>query len=601
MKKLLAFILFFLGTFVFRLPSVLAVDFEVDYKVTYSVAADARTFVSQIVTITNKTSQAYAREYGITIDSQSIRNITAQDSVGVLRTNTVTQDGKTRILVDLARPGIGLNKQTSFTLRYEDPDIAVQQGNMYDIQLPGISPDPTIDQYTVDIEVPESFGPVAYQTPLPQTDGTWTKEQLVQGGVNVVYGTGQLYTVSLSYFLDNPTGNTVEKTITIPPQTPYQSVVIESIVPQPEAIHSDQDGNWLATYKLNPRSVIEVVIQLGIQTKLQPSQHRQELPSELRSLYTRPTTYWQSDTDQIQQLAAAHSTPRAIYDYVVQTLSYNYDRVNDTVTRQGATAALNTPTDAVCMEFTDLFIAIARAAGIPARQAVGYAYTNNPVLRPLSLVSDVLHAWPEYYDDQAQRWIPVDPTWGDTTGGIDYFTKLDFNHITFAYNGISDSEPYPAGFYRQEGKVGKDVSVTIREDELMVPTPAVDLRIEPSRAVVDGIPSSLLITVQNPTHSAVENIDLQLSASKLTSVTTYHIASIPPLGSTTVRIPIQSRLGIFNVLPYAITVTALDASASYIVTIYPFLAAIIVTLVLFVTMTVLVLYLRHRQYRKYYK
>ena len=57
------------------------------------------------------------------------------------------------------------------------------------------------------------------------------------------------------------------------------------------------------------------------------------------------------------------------------------------------------------MEFTDLFVAIARAAGIPARESVGYAYTTNSRLRPLSLVTDVLHAWPEYYDADKKIWV----------------------------------------------------------------------------------------------------------------------------------------------------------------------------------------------------
>ncbi|GAI19887.1 unnamed protein product, partial [marine sediment metagenome] len=65
----------------------------------------------------------------------------------------------------------------------------------------------------------------------------------------------------------------------------------------------------------------------------------------------------------------------------------------------GALKALNSKNPVVCMEFTDLFIALCRAAGIPVREVNGYAHTNNPKLRPLSLTLDVLHAWPEYYDE----------------------------------------------------------------------------------------------------------------------------------------------------------------------------------------------------------
>ncbi len=64
---------------------------------------------------------------------------------------------------------------------------------------------------------------------------------------------------------------------------------------------------------------------------------------------------------------------------------------------------------------------------MPLRKTIGFG--------PLSLIADVLHAWPEYYDQQQNVWVAIDPTWADTTGGIDYFSKLDLRHLTFAIQG----------------------------------------------------------------------------------------------------------------------------------------------------------------------
>ncbi len=63
----------------------------------------------------------------------------------------------------------------------------------------------------------------------------------------------------------------------------------------------------------------------------------------------------------------------------------------------------------------------------------------------MSLVKDVLHAWPEYYDESKKTWIMIDPTWGNTTHGMDYFSSLDFEHITFVIKGLSSTYPVPAG------------------------------------------------------------------------------------------------------------------------------------------------------------
>jgi hypothetical protein len=126
----------------------------------------------------------------------------------------------------------------------------------------------------------------------------------------------------------------------------------------------------------------------------------------------------------------------------------------------GAISALKYPSQAICMEFTDLFIAIARAAGIPAREVNGYSYTENPELQPLSLVADVLHAWPEYYDKEKGVWIPIDPTWASTSGGINYFDKLDLRHFTFVNHGQSAITPYPPGSYKLGPNPQKDVYVS---------------------------------------------------------------------------------------------------------------------------------------------
>jgi len=58
----------------------------------------------------------------------------------------------------------------------------------------------------------------------------------------------------------------------------------------------------------------------------------------------------------------------------------------------------------------------------------------------------MLHSWAEFYDPNF-GWIPVDPTWG-TTSGIDYFTKLDTNHLAFVVKGADSEYPFPAGTYR---------------------------------------------------------------------------------------------------------------------------------------------------------
>jgi hypothetical protein len=94
-----------------------------------------------------------------------------------------------------------------------------------------------------------------------------------------------------------------------------------------------------------------------------------------------------------------------------------------------------------------------------AREINGFAYTQNPKEKPLSLVKDVLHSWPEYYDYDLETWVMIDPTWGSTTGGVDFFTKLDLRHFTFVNHGQSPYQPYPPGSYKLGPNPQKDVFV----------------------------------------------------------------------------------------------------------------------------------------------
>ncbi|MCX6705079.1 MAG: transglutaminase-like domain-containing protein, partial [Candidatus Woesebacteria bacterium] len=259
--------------------------------------------------------------------------------------------------------------------------------------------------------------------------------------------------------LENPLGKNAQTQIALPPDTAFQKVYLQKIDPKPSDVTIDPDGNWLATYNLTARQRVDVTVAGSVQIfagfRAFPKPTDQELSDNLRE-----TEYWQVNDPQIKALALELKTPKAIYDYVSKTLKYDFNRVQPNVQRMGAVKALQNPSQAICMEFTDLFIAIARAAGIPAREINGYAYTENPELQPLSLVADLLHAWPEYYDKDKGVWIPIDPTWASTSGGINYFDKLDLRHFTFVVHGESPVMPYPPGSYKLGPNPQKDVYVS---------------------------------------------------------------------------------------------------------------------------------------------
>ncbi|KKU82855.1 MAG: hypothetical protein UY10_C0021G0002 [Microgenomates group bacterium GW2011_GWA2_47_8] len=527
----------------FGLPAkVLATgEFKASYDVQYAVAPSGVTIVTQNVTLVNQFTNLYPKQYQISIDSERIQNVIARDDGGVITPAITQKDGKTDIVLTFNQQIVGIGKKQSFTLRYEHLDITQKNGSIWEVTIPGIADDPDIDAYYVTLEVPPTFGANAFTSPIPADGRRWNRDQMARGGISAAYGLLQHAKLQLSYYLENPKLTPAFSEIALPPDTPYQKITIDAIDPKPTSVRRDEDGNWLVRFDLVPGQKLEVKAQVSVTMSLES---RTDPPAEdiqIRDSYLRALPYWEADNDKILALAATYTTPRQIYDYVVTTLAYDYNRATQNPVRKGAVAALLSPKESVCMEFTDLFIAIARAAGIPARQLVGYAHTTNPKLRPLSLISDVLHAWPEYFDKDRNVWVPIDPTWGNTTNGVNYFDKLDFNHIVFAINGMSSSTPYPAGFYRKPGQKGKDVLVEFIDASPVPATPpdSLEVSIQFPQKVTAGFTANGTVTIENKSGTAVESATVLIQATPLSYSVTQTEHDIPPFTKITIPITVS--------------------------------------------------------------
>lgn len=126
--------------------------------------------------------------------------------------------------------------------------------------------------------------------------------------------------------------------------------------------------------------------------------------------YLRPEEFINSTDPEIQKVAAritrgspdALSKIRRINEWVFR----NIKKKNYSVGYASASEVVrNLQGD--CTEHSVLFIALARAAGVPARMVLGLAYMNDPERGP----SFVMHQWAEAF---AGGWIPVDPSFGST-------------------------------------------------------------------------------------------------------------------------------------------------------------------------------------------
>lgn len=464
MSYLMKLFYLFLLILIFLLPAtVFAQEFKSDYKVEYFLSNNGKNLDTKVrftIKIINLKSDVYVNKFSLAFPKTfSITNLNAKDDNGEIVPTLEADQQKSKIGLEFSNPKTGKGTENTFYLTFDQHNLFRVNGNVWEVILPTIGSEEN-EKYQIIVHLPQNNSKkISISKPKPDliTDNTiyWNNPQAKT--IYAVFGESQLYKLKLTYNLYNPRLTPVYTDIAFPPDALYQKVFINSIQPQPDSIYIDEDGNFIGRYTLKPKEKKSVLFNAIAEITVNPRSEVQSLiknriKNQKKYLLTE-TKFWKlDDVTPFENLKNA----KDIYYYVTQKLNYNYKRVTKDIKRLGAFAALRSPNQAVCTEFSDVFIAISREKGILTREIQGYGFSQDPQLRPLSLIADVLHSWPEYYDLKSNLWLPVDPTW-ENTSGIDYFSSFDINHIIFAIHGKRPDYPYPAGMYKLEDT--RDVSV----------------------------------------------------------------------------------------------------------------------------------------------
>jgi len=443
---------------IFPKQALALAKFNTNYQIYYQVEDTGKTHVKFVINQKNNLSVVYATNFGLSINETKIENIRVLDEGTPVTANVIKSLNQTSISFPFISKVVGKDKNHTFTIEYNTTDITTKTGNTWQIDIPRLEPDENVAEQTVILTVPSRFSAPAYIDPKPDiVNGNvyyFSGQKISNKSISAIFGKTQFYKGNLSYHLVNNETASIQTEIALPPNTSYQTVYFQNIVPKPEEIVGDRDGNFLAKYTLSPGEKKDIIVNLVVKLDFTPKPTNIQ-PSD--SLLAK-NSVWNYDngvfaTTELRNL----KSPKSIYDFVSDKLKYDYEKLNrERPTRSPAAESLINNQSAICTDFTNVFVALARKSGVPARELEGFAISENPDLKPLSLTQDVLHAWPEYFDKTKSSWIQIDPTWANTTRGIDYFNKLDFNHIVLAIHGENPEYPIPAGGYKN-GQRSKDI------------------------------------------------------------------------------------------------------------------------------------------------
>ncbi|MFX0067656.1 MAG: transglutaminase family protein [Promethearchaeota archaeon] len=253
---------------------------------------------------------------------------------------------------------------------------------------------------------------------------------------------------------------------------------ITSISPEPnETLIDSNAGNVIAFYNFSSLAAgRSIAVQMSYSIQLiesrwlinEASVGTYNLSDPVYQKYTQPDINIESDDSLIiskaNEIVGSETNPysksKLIYEWVANNLAYTVQG-----NERGALWAL-TNQQGDCSEFSDLFIALCRASGVPARKIIGWAFDQLLYASQGSSESFTDfpgHAWVEVLIP-GYGWVPADPTWANA--GFNYWAYMDTVHVVCirGQNVTVPNKPEPliefSSLYYQYEYSGGSPSVT---------------------------------------------------------------------------------------------------------------------------------------------
>lgn len=473
----------FLNGFLGLLNHAYAADFEINIEKTLTIDSPESLDITETRTIRNnsknrlvsKDNQEVFQIILIDEDSEKLKDsfLSAETFIdGVIVQNlegNTSNDSKEVIVPYNSVIGVGQSKQ--FKIQYQNYGLTKTTGALLDIFFPGFGKNyrfedkNTLYSYKTTIKLNKNLGEVGFVVPNPVStviDGDYyiyeiSQESLVGSKIWIQLGKTQFYhfiltqNVTASDSLNKGYFN--EYNLIIPRDMfeyeTTQKVFFKSFDPEPSQIITDEDGNLIATFKMPSHKNGEIKVEgyaqvsrTGNQASERNSGDIKDINQTVMSRSLRPAEYWESDNplimERARELKAEQTNIYKIietnYSHIVDTIDYSEVKRFGINNRQGALKTLQGGA-AVCMEYSDLFLALSRAQGIPTRAVFGYGYDAR-----IDDNKKEAHQWVQVFLPKLTQWLSVDVTWGESgttlIGG-------DLNHF-YTHVAVTDPNTPPS-------------------------------------------------------------------------------------------------------------------------------------------------------------
>ncbi len=208
------------------------------------------------------------------------------------------------------------------------------------------------------------------------------------------------------------------------------------------------------------------------------------------------------------------------YRYVTKNMIYDMQKVNSAHWEALGAAKAALAKKGVCVEFADLFTALCRANGIPARCIGGITTERTDATKG--------HAWVEAYTKK-YGWIPFDPTWGQSKGATFYKLRPSYIYLSDVRNDdmLNNADIFAYSYYGAPIDIGYSASITSHRSDYLDSMLANINKYKPELSQMKSRLDAFYATTEadraqiNRTKSSIEQAKNQLEAAKGIDIAAY--------------------------------------------------------------------------------
>ncbi|KKU45847.1 MAG: hypothetical protein UX62_C0027G0010 [Microgenomates group bacterium GW2011_GWA2_46_7] len=253
-----------------------ATEFSTTFDSLYTISQSGVTQVTHKIILKNKLAHIYATQYTLVVSGENLNKLVVSDETGSLLPSLEVHNGTTNIHLTIDRPAIGKDQTKTLSIGYESSDIAENIGSTMTINIPRLSQGNEADSYTRTVKVdsltpPTLIYPSPTRTELSDNSTTYVFVGSPSSALTLLFGESVTYKLNLKYQLKNKELKSIDSELALPPDTPYQRVLLHQITPPPSNIRIDKDGNWLARYFLKTQEKLLVETELYVTVYPKPS------------------------------------------------------------------------------------------------------------------------------------------------------------------------------------------------------------------------------------------------------------------------------------------------------------------------------------------